>query len=516
MWRRRPAVALTAIVATAALFRVFRLMSLFPILIDESIYMRWAEIIDHQGQWFISLLDAKQPFSYWIYALIRQAAPDSDPLFGPRLVSACAGIGSVLLLFRLGRRLAGARAGLLAALFYAALPFGVLYDRLGYTDALVNLSGIAITVVSVEYFSRTALSLRGTLLLGALLGIGFSIKSTFTLFIAVPVLAYLLFQPERRLLGVIRLCQMYAVFLVLPIVSWLCVPNAPQFEVNNLLFHHTSFFPPLDFLIAHPLLVFMQNLQLASEYARCYITVPLTIAGMAAAGWLILRRTREGVFLALLLIPPLLFELTFLWMVHSRYLFPLVWPIPLAAAIAVAEQKRQWVAPVLAVALCVPLLFASGRILINPRAQLHSIEIDEFLSSGPYSGYGIQNAVDYLRRRTSEGPITVLTDPLFGTPADAIHAYLNLWHGTHVYDAWWLQEPGQPICPRQPMEVMKSQYQRVPAGVVDFPTLSRVYYVTDTNYNKWPDVRKREPDANLVARFIKANGVDSIDVYRVK
>src|SRR5215472_2325773 len=183
MWRRRPAVALTAIVATAALFRVFRLMSLFPILIDESIYMRWAEIIDHQGQWFISLLDAKQPFSYWIYALIRQAAPDSDPLFGPRLVSACAGIGSVLLLFRLGRRLAGARAGLLAALFYAALPFGVLYDRLGYTDALVNLSGIAITVVSVEYFSRTALSLRGTLLLGALLGIGFSIKSTFTLFI---------------------------------------------------------------------------------------------------------------------------------------------------------------------------------------------------------------------------------------------------------------------------------------------------------------------------------------------
>ena len=104
-WWRSPAAALTAIIVLAAFFRAFRLMSLFPIVIDESIYLRWAEIIDHQGQWFISLLDAKQPFSYWIYALIRKAAPDSDPLFGPRLVSACAGIGSVLLLFRLGRRL---------------------------------------------------------------------------------------------------------------------------------------------------------------------------------------------------------------------------------------------------------------------------------------------------------------------------------------------------------------------------------------------------------------------------
>jgi len=37
---------------------------MFPILVDESIYLRWAEIIDHQGQWFISLLDGKQPLQY--------------------------------------------------------------------------------------------------------------------------------------------------------------------------------------------------------------------------------------------------------------------------------------------------------------------------------------------------------------------------------------------------------------------------------------------------------------------
>src|SRR3954447_3110478 len=131
---------IASILALAAFFRLFHLMSLFPILVDESIYIRWAEIIDHQGQWFISLLDAKQPLSYWIYALMRKLAPSADPLWGPRFVSVCAGVGSAYLLYRLVRRLSTERAGLIAALLYAVLPFAVLFDRLAYTDALVNLS----------------------------------------------------------------------------------------------------------------------------------------------------------------------------------------------------------------------------------------------------------------------------------------------------------------------------------------------------------------------------------------
>src|SRR5436309_15080158 len=94
-----PTAWIAAILALAAFFRLFHLMSLFPILVDESIYIRWAEIIDHQGQWFISLLDAKQPLSYWIYALMRKLAPSADPLWGPRFFSVCAGVGSPFLLY---------------------------------------------------------------------------------------------------------------------------------------------------------------------------------------------------------------------------------------------------------------------------------------------------------------------------------------------------------------------------------------------------------------------------------
>ena len=48
-----------AVLAAAFLLRIYHILEMFPILVDESIYLRWAEIIDHQGQWFISLLDGK-------------------------------------------------------------------------------------------------------------------------------------------------------------------------------------------------------------------------------------------------------------------------------------------------------------------------------------------------------------------------------------------------------------------------------------------------------------------------
>ena len=57
--------ALLGVLALALLLRGVNLLGMFPVLVDESIYLRWAEIIDNQGQWFISLLDGKQPLHPW-------------------------------------------------------------------------------------------------------------------------------------------------------------------------------------------------------------------------------------------------------------------------------------------------------------------------------------------------------------------------------------------------------------------------------------------------------------------
>src|SRR5215471_870126 len=115
-------------------------MSLFPVLVDEAIYLRWAQIVQRDHVWFISLLDAKPPLAYWIYAAIR--ALPFDPLLGTRLVSVVAGTLSVYFLFRIGSFCAGPTAGVVTALLYSVFPFGVLYDHIAYVDALVNLFGI--------------------------------------------------------------------------------------------------------------------------------------------------------------------------------------------------------------------------------------------------------------------------------------------------------------------------------------------------------------------------------------
>ena len=77
---------LAALLVLGFLLRAYRILEMFPILVDESIYLRWAEIIDHQGQWFISLLDGKQPLQYWLLTILRKVS-EGDPLLAARLLS---------------------------------------------------------------------------------------------------------------------------------------------------------------------------------------------------------------------------------------------------------------------------------------------------------------------------------------------------------------------------------------------------------------------------------------------
>ena len=63
---------------------------------------------------------------------------------------------------------------------------------------------------------------------------------------------------------------------------------------------------------------------------------------------------------------------------------------------------------------------------------------------------------------------------------------------------------------------MKSQYERVKAGVIDFSQVPRVFYITDTYHTPKAAVRVRQPDAKLIQSFRKPDGKHSIDIYRLK
>jgi 4-amino-4-deoxy-L-arabinose transferase-like glycosyltransferase len=106
---------------------------------DEGLYADIAQEMLARGDWVIPHINGlpyleKPPLYFWLTALTFQ-------LFGPsewatRLWSAMSALGTVLLTWRIGRRLYGGSAGLLAGLVVATVVGNALYVRRASTDQL--------------------------------------------------------------------------------------------------------------------------------------------------------------------------------------------------------------------------------------------------------------------------------------------------------------------------------------------------------------------------------------------
>jgi hypothetical protein len=106
---------------------------------DEGLYATIAQEMVSRGDWVMPHANGlpyleKPPLYFWLTSLTFE-------LFGPsewatRLWSALAALGTVILTWRIGRRLYGARAGLLAGLVMATVVGNALYVRKASTDQL--------------------------------------------------------------------------------------------------------------------------------------------------------------------------------------------------------------------------------------------------------------------------------------------------------------------------------------------------------------------------------------------
>ncbi len=517
------------ILALGFALRAYKLLSMFPILVDESIYLRWAEIIDHQGQWFISLLDGKQPLTYWILALLRKIS-DVDPLLQGRLLSVFAGLLSTIGVFAIGRRLAGELAGLLSAFLYACFPFALLFDRLAYTEAFVNLFGIAIVLTSLECFQEPGKSWRRELPAGLALGLGLFTKQTVILFAFFPVLAGLwLGKKETRSLW-LRLLVIYGLASVFVLLSLLATPKAPTLETHDALLHHKEFYVDPSELLRNPLAVAPENFTHLGSYISSYVTIPLALAALASLiYWTVRRSVAAWVLLSVSIVPLLVQVFVLSLMFPTRWAFPHFWPWLVLVSMAATDVldrtavRTAWAPPraviaALAFAVLVgPMLDRSLGMVGNPAKYLDPYDRQGFLSSHAHAGFGNREAVDYLLEESRNGPFVLLTDPIWGPPADTMFPYLNQRQGIRVYEAWWTQKSGDhPILPQGRADIIKSHYEREKSGMIDFSKVGRVFYVTDTNYYTQAAVHVRQPNARLVKSFPKPNQTDSIDVYRLK
>ena len=86
---------------------------------------------------FLPLSDGKQPLYMWILMfLVRRFG---DPLFAGRLVSALAGMGTVLGVMGVSYLLFNSKRSTLAAgLFWVLSPFALFFDRMALVDSLLT------------------------------------------------------------------------------------------------------------------------------------------------------------------------------------------------------------------------------------------------------------------------------------------------------------------------------------------------------------------------------------------
>ena len=146
------------ILLLAAVLRFWNLNSL-PIFADESIYVRWSQVMRAESTLrFLPLSDGKQPFFMW--ATIPFLKLVSDPLLAGRALSVLAGLGSVVgiglasfLLFK------NPRQTTVTVLIAAVLPYLVFFDRMALADSLLAMFLVWTFVFSYLSFIHKRLDL---------------------------------------------------------------------------------------------------------------------------------------------------------------------------------------------------------------------------------------------------------------------------------------------------------------------------------------------------------------------
>ena len=527
-WPRLEKVIVVLIPIVAASVRLLGITSDFPVLTDEAIYMRWAEIIEHQSQWFIALLDGKQPLSYWLYALLRFAGVDS--LLGIRGLSAVAGGLTALLVYAIGKRIAGPAAGLVGALCWTVFPWSMVYDRLALAEALVNLAGASIVYTTLLAFAGERMHWKRTALAAATVGLAFLLKSTTLLFLLSPILLGLWLAP--RPLG--ALFQRWAViFAAVPLVYLFLqatIPDAPLPETHNVVLHHTSRITSAAELASDPFVNARKNFPLLSADLIHYFPLPAALLMLGSFLYLAVKRSIAALIVVCISIVPIAVQLLVTPAFETRFAYPHTWPWMLAIGVAVQECWGLWphlsmprarllggAAMVLITSVSMALL--SFRILIDPQNEMEPDDAGRQFGSYVHVAWGVPEAIDFLVSEAEKrGGFVLLTDPFWGVPADMAFAYLNERHGIRVHEAWWLQagNASSTIVPRGEVEILKSHYERVSRGKMDFRKVPRVYYLTDTFYMPRLAVEARQPGAVLLKSFPKPEGNESVDVYRLK
>ncbi len=154
----------------------------------------------HNGHWFVPYFNGelyvnKPPLYFWLIALTSIPVGDVTA-FTMRLPSALSALGTVLVVYFLGKRLFGARTGLIAGLILASSPGFHKYACVGKLESPLSLFITA--SIAAFYFGLTASSNKRRYFLWAwfMMGLAVQTKGLGVVLIVPVILLYLISRRE--------------------------------------------------------------------------------------------------------------------------------------------------------------------------------------------------------------------------------------------------------------------------------------------------------------------------------
>lgn len=429
-----------------------------PVFADESIYIRWAQlIIDDPGQYlFFPLNDGKTPLFIW--QLVPFLSYIHDPLAAARIVAVIGGVLQILAMVLLVKELRGGKfAQFLAAAFTAFLPFWFFHHQMALMDGWLTL-WLTLTVLAVL---KAGQNRRWIVVGGVTLGAAFLTKLPAVLFLPSVIFMPFVFNAK----DISKKLFVSGSVLAIGVGIFACLKISPAFP--QLFFRGSDFLFPLSEVLGGTWMQTIKNIPSYIQYFSAYLSDGVLILFVAGLAIKKLQRTQ-----LVLLACFLFFVLPISIMgkvVYPRYLFPACIFLTLGAALAVErllEGSRK-----MSQQLPLKLFIASALFLVVLRsasfvyASISNADAVPFVSADRTqyltewsSGHGIVEVHQLITEAAKTQKIAVATEGFFGTLPDGILMYLHNENVTNIV----VEGVGQPIESLPPKLIEKNdQYDRL-------------------------------------------------------
>ncbi|EKD86233.1 MAG: hypothetical protein ACD_37C00398G0002 [uncultured bacterium] len=422
----KPLYFFSAIIVIYLITRFFNL-ELIPIFNDESTYIRYG-MHEYNEPVFkaYSLLIGKEPLLPYLFAVFGTAV--NNLLLGSRIVSIIFGLFTLVGLILFTKEALNRKVAALVAVLYVLSPFNLFFDRLALLDSAINTVAIWSLYLTYLILKNPKWVLGAAL--GFIVGIGLYIKTSAFFYLFLPVAAIALtFIPKfeiskdkKMLTQVIGFSFLVSLLLFVPLFQ------SEYYVIHLELLNQYTY--PLSSVFSFPVANWIANFSNLSVWVIFYLTPFLFSA--AVIGFFYLVKKPKYFPIILWFILPLTYEVLYAKLFTSRHVLLLTVPLLIASGWGIYNLylKNRAITYFLILGIFIGTIFSNYLIWFTPEKASSFLPRQVRGDIGQYfkgfsSGYGVVEAIDYVKKQSEKGNTNVVIRNDHGNPEDAVVGYLG-------------------------------------------------------------------------------------------